>query len=405
MFTKVTSCPISGDTNPIPYLDLGLMPLVNNLNSSREESLSCKKFPLLVNYYSTSGLSTLSGVVDPKVLFSNYVYKSGVSQPYIEHCKHMFEHLNKFVKVKIGDVFLDIGGNDGTLLKTFQSINGGIWCINVDPAKNLGSISREGGISTIDDFWSSKVANNITHCKVVTSTNVFQHTQPIRDFAEGVKKVLSDDGVWCLEFPYWKMSLDTRQFDQVYHEHIYYYMITPLKMLFDQIGLEIIDISQHSIHGGTLRVISRKKRVSLTHADVTKEYIKAEKHYNIEYLVEWGKEIKQHTVRCKKFLDNLKHSGLKIAAFGAAAKGCIFLNAAGITHETIDFIVDDTDTKWGKFMPGTGIEIFPRSKVQTENPDIMVILAHNFAEYISKSVRPIFKGKFVTMFPTITYYE
>lgn len=406
MFTEVTQCPISYATHSVPYLDLGMMPLVNNLNDTREESLGCVKFPLQVNYYPTSGLSMLSGVVDPKILFSHYVYKSGVSKPYMEHCKEMFAYINQFITVRTGDVFLDIGGNDGTLLKTFQGLNNGIFGLNVDPAKNLGQISRDGGISTISDFWSSQVSDKIARCKVITSTNVFQHTQPIRDFAQAVCNSLTDDGIWCLEFPYWKTNLETNQFDQIYHEHIYYYMVTPLKHLFNQVGLEIVDISEHAIHGGTMRVISRKKRFAISkRANLVRQYLEEEKKFGEEYLVKWGKHIQSNIVGSKQYLYYLKHDGKKIAAFGAAAKGCIFLNAAGITNDTIDYIVDDTDTKWGKFMPGTGLQIFPRSKLEQDPPDVLIILPHNFADFIVKSVRPIFKGKFVTMFPQITTHE
>lgn len=409
MFTEVTQCPISYATHSISYLDLGMMPLVNNLNDTRGESLSCVKFPLKVNYYPTSGLSMLSGVVDPNALFSNYVYKSGVSQPYVDHCKKMFDYISRFVTLKEYDPVVDIGGNDGTLLFTFwKTSNIPIWPINVDPS-NLSQLSEMKNIETHREMWSLNTSVRLMKerkAKVITSTNVFQHTQPIRDFAQAVCNSLTEDGIWCLEFPYWKTNLETNQFDQIYHEHIYYYMVTPLKHLFNQVGLEIVDISEHAIHGGTMRVISRKKKFAISKRDNrVKQYLEDEKKFNEEYLVKWGQHIQSNIVGSKQYLYYLKHEGKKVAAFGAAAKGCIFLNAAGITHETIDYIVDDTDTKWGKFMPGTGLQIFPRTKLEQDPPDVVLILPHNFADYIVKSVRPIFKGKFVTMFPQITSYE
>lgn len=414
MYKEVQTCPISYNTNKITYLDFGMMPLVNNLNDTKKESLNCQRFPLKVNFYHSSSLSMLSVVVDPKILFNKYCYKSGTSKPYIDHCRKMYSYISQFVTVNEGDYVTDIGGNDGTLLCTFMEESK---CIinplNIDPSQNLASISRKMGIPTMTCMWNSLLSlSMVNKFKIITSTNVFQHVKDIRDFVKGINKALSNDGIWCLEFPYWKKDLETNQYDQVYHEHIYYYLLTPLFNLFLQEGLEIIDVSEHEIHGGSLRIISRKFTGAINKIPILKiqEFLNKEKKFNEQFYKEWGDAAHNHMILSNDFLTKLKLNGKKIAAFGAAAKGCTFLNVSNIDHRIIDYIVDDTDTKQGKYMPGTGIEIVSRDRLVKDNficspPDYLIILAHNFFDYICGSVRPIFKGKFIKMFPNPIIYE
>lgn len=407
-YNELYTCPISLSETSVKYLDFGLMPLVNNLNNTKEESLECPRYPLVVNYYPDSGISMLSVAVNPQTLFSHYVYKSGTSKPYIDHCKNMFNYISKFVQLNDGDTCIDIGGNDGTLLKTFRdSTEVKLNLINVDPSENIGRISGQSGIPTLTTMWDHSVGgfkNIQKRCKLITSTNVFQHTENIGSFVSGIYHALRDDGIWCLEFPYWKESIETYQYDQVYHEHIYYYLLKPLRKLFEQRGLEIIDVSQQEIHGGTLRVISRINRGESTNESVTR-FIKNEERFDADFYKKWGDIVKLHLEDSNNFLTELKNSGKKIAGFGAAAKGCTFLNAAKIDYKTIDYIVDDTDTKQNKFMPGTGIKIVSRDVLLKDPPDYIIILAHNFADYITESLRPIYKGKFIKMVPTIITYE
>lgn len=411
-YTRVRTCPITKSKKSINYLDFGDMPLVNNLNSTREESLNCLRYPLSIDYYPKSKLSMLSVIVKPEILFSHYLYKSGTSKPYIEHCKEMYDYITKFVKVESYDRFIDIGGNDGTLLATFlEKSNNLIAPINVDPSKNLKEISEKKGIVTVTSLWNSDIASSLTvpkKAKVITSTNVFQHTQPIRDFVNGINNALADDGIWCLEFPYWRKDLETNQYDQAYHEHIYYYLLTPLYELFGQVGLKIIDVSEQAIHGGTLRIISRKENDADTFVpeiDSVIRILTEESKFDEKFYNDWGNAIHEHIYETKAFLLDLKKKGYKIAGFGAAAKGCTFLNASTIDYTIIDYIVDDTDTKQGKFVPGTGIEIVNREHLINNPPDYILILAHNFADYITKSLRNIYKGKFITVFPKPLIYE
>ena len=399
---NIQKCPITNSEEYFSYLDLGKMPLVNNLSSTKEESLNCDRFELKLNYFPVSKLSALSQVVDPKILYSNYLYKSGISQPYIEHCKEIYSFCNNKLNLSNKDNILDIGGNDGTLLKTFLELNKNLNVLNVDMSSNLIKECIQQGIPSINKKWGLDVAKSISNkFKLITTTNCFQHTKDINDFVKGIEYSLDKDGFWCLEFPYWENSLSTNQFDQVYHEHSYYYLVFSLKILFEKHNLQIVDVSKQNIHGGSLRIIISHKNQFPVLKSVD-NFIKLEKEtLNEEYYKKWAINIKQHIDDSKNLLLKLKKDNKSIIGFGAAAKGCVYLNSAGVDHTILDCVIDDTNLKQNKYIPGTGIPIVSRDYLKNNKVDYILILAHNFSEYIIKSLYPEFLGKIIVFSPKI----
>ena len=405
-YILINKCPITGDNKSIVYLDLGLMPLVNNLNNTKEESLNCSRYPLAVQLFEQSQLSSLTAEIEPNILYQHYLYKSGISQPYIDHCKEMFWFVDSYLQLKETDNILDIGGNDGTLLKTFLKKKSFLKVLNIDASENLTKEAIGKGIPSINDYWGAELAKKINKkFKLITTTNCFQHTSPIESFVDGIAMSLDIFGIWCLEFPYWKTSIETNQFDQVYHEHVYYYLVNPLTKLLDKYNLQIIKAVPYSIHGGTMRLLISHKG-ELGEAWQQDHYsvlptLSAEQFTTEDY-IKWGENIKNNIRKSREFILSLKNKGVKIAGFGAATKGCIYLNAAEIDHTIIDYIIDDTNIKQGKFVPGTGIEIVSREKLKTNPVDYIIILAHNFSDYIIKLLRQDeYKGKFIILLPEI----
>jgi 2-polyprenyl-3-methyl-5-hydroxy-6-metoxy-1,4-benzoquinol methylase len=398
----VNNCPITNDSERFTYIDLGDMPLVNNLCDTKEKSLNCKKYPLAVQYFPKSKLSCLTENVDPNLMFSQYSYKSGVVKAYADHCKEMFEFVDGYLALNENDNVLDIGGNDGTLLHIFLQQKSYINVLNVDASENLTKISEDRGVPTYNAFWGTETAKKLNRkFKLITSTNVFQHTPPIVDFTEAISLSLEDDGVWCLEFPYWKSNMETKQFDQIYHEHVYFYLVEPLTQLFNQFGLEIVNIIPQSIHGGSLRLLIGKNGNHIISPNVAK-FVSEEQVITEEYYKNWGNKIEAHIENCREYLKTTKSIGGKIVGFGAAAKGCIFLNSAKIDHTILDAIIDDTDLKQGKFVPGTGIQIHSREYLKNNQIDAILILAHNFKDVIIESLRNDgYTGQFIVLFPNI----
>ena len=397
----INNCPITGDSNQVKYFDLGKIPLVNNLCNSKEEAINCDKFPLNVNYYENSGLSSLDFVVDSELLFSHYLFKSSVNIPYYKHCQEMFNFLKKyFLSSKLN--IADIGGNDGTLLEAFRSISEGceLNLLNIDPSKNLTKICEEKQIPVLNKFFSLEVAQQIEQkFDIVVSTNVFQHLREIESFTKGVKYMMSDNGIWLLEFPYWISDMDTNQFDQIYHEHVYYYSVKPINLIMKKNGLKIINITKQNIHGGTLRVLICREESNLNTDETLQNYLNFEDKYDMQYHIKWGEDINKHINKSKDFIKNIKKSGKSIYGFGAAAKGCIYLNAMNLDSNDIDYIIDDTDIKQGKFVPGVGIEIVSRDILKSKKPDYILILAHNFKDYIIESLNDIYDGDYIVLIP------
>jgi len=397
---KIEVCPISRSKERVEFLDLGNIPIEGNLCSSREESINIERYPMILQYFLQSKLVTLTEYIDKDKIYLNYLYHSGISKPYLEHCSEMYDYLTTYLKFKKGDVVVDIGGNDGSLLLEFKKKKSDLWLINIECSKSFIEVNKQKNINYINDYFGENIDLPIK-AKLITSTNVFQHTEPLRSFVKGIYKNLSKEGIWCLEFPYLISTLNEDNYDQAYHEHVYYYCLTPLKILFEQEGLKIIDVSFHDIHTGTLRILSVKKDSKKEPNEDVQIYLGFEVGLDKEYCLEWGKNIYKKIEKFKEFFSDMRSNKKTIYGFGAAIKGCVFLNTCELDYNTIKYVIDDTSEKQGKFVPGTGIEVVSRDILKTNPPDYILILAHNFKDYIIESLRKEYKGKFIVMFPRI----
>jgi len=381
-------------------LDLIDQPLVNNLKLSAHEALHAKRYPLRAVYQDDLTIH-LDTEVPPSELYGEYLYRSGVSQPYIDHCKGMYHSLNHLNL----ETIIDIGGNDGTLLKTFRnearieqwwSGKGPRRLINVDASESFKQVNEDAGIEYHCGFFNEHM--DLPKANLIVSTNVFQHTKDIHSFLRGIAKHL--DGVWVLEFPYTLTTLLTLQFDQFYHEHYYYWLITPLAKLFSEYGLRIVHIKETSIHGGSMRMWMTNKDISAPSIDDV-----IEKYKDKESLI----DLETFDTNCRNLIlkswDFLSSLQGRTAFFGAAAKGAVFLNALSLSTQNMQsYVVDDTPGKQGKYIPGTGFEIVDRQRLKEDPVDNIVILAHNFADYIAKSLRKEFTGNIYTCLPSITKF-
>ena len=375
-------------------LDLGTQPLVNNLCSSRQEAMEAEQFPLKAIVEEDLTIH-LDYAVDPEILYKHYLYRSGVSQPYIDHCRQLYKSLSH---LNLSTV-IDIGGNDGTLLNAFRSASTEHewWSgtkpsrfINVDMGHNLREVNELAGNEFVCGQFNETM--DLPKANLIVSTNVFQHTKDVHAFMRGIVKFL--DGVWVLEFPYTLETITTGQFDQFYHEHYYYWLLAPLEELFKQYGLRIIALLPQSIHGGTMRLWITNKEFGPPALDLSA--IKQKEQDAVD-LCNFDQTIAN--LRC--YFDRViatKELG-KICFFGAAAKGCVFLNALGLNVNTMGetVVVDDTVEKQGLYVPGTGFQVVDRRALK--NYDTVIILAHNFADYIKASLRKDFGGGIITLLP------
>lgn len=394
-----THCRVCGSDKLTKYIDLGMLPLSNNLCQTETEE--AEKYPLQVMLCEDCGLSQLSIVVDPEILFGNYVYRSSISKSYVEHCRKMAVALKKQYNLNRSSFMIDIAGNDGCLLKEFKD-EIGLGILNIDPAKNLITICQAKGIPSLSFFWSLETAKMIErefgHADLITATNVFAHVDNVKDFMEGVKHILKPEtGVLVLEFPYLIDFIENNEFDTVYFEHNSYFSIYPLRFLCQSVGLNVLKVEKQDIHGGTVRVHIGYKGMDKSVID----YLQSEIPYrSIEPYNEFAKVSKKVIWDFYTQIVELKLSGKKIAAFAASAKFNTLLNCADLNNSTIDYIVDETPEKINKYSPGTHIPILPLIALAASPPDYLVIGSWNFAnEIMSKCRNAGYTGKFIIPIP------
>ena len=384
---EVTHCRICDSADLVSYLDLGMMPLANNLAASAEAAKAMRRYPMQVQYCRDCSLSQLTVVIDPREMFSNYAYRSSISQAYIDHCRKMAQSLQASLGLQADDLVVDVAGNDGALLSVFKD-ELGVRVVNVDPAENLAEIAEAQGVPTISSFWGADAAERVVdeygQPSLITATNVFAHVDDVRGFVAAAKACLREDGALMLEFPYGVDFIEHREFDTIYFEHLSYVLLEPVRRLAAGLGMTVFDVQKQDIHGGTIRVFigNEGQHDVLPSVDAFIANEQQQGYHDSAVYEAWNREIDDLIGDLVGQITALKKGGAKIAAFAASAKGNTLLNACGFDSEIVDYIVDDTPEKIGRFSPGTGIPIVDRSVLADDPPDFLVILAWNFAKEI-----------------------
>ncbi len=387
---EVSNCRVCGCGDLVNYLDLGMMPLANNLAATAEAAMATQRYPMQVQYCRDCTLSQLTVVIDPRELFSNYAYRSSINQAYIDHCSAMARSLRERLGLQQGDLVVDIAGNDGALLAVFRR-ELGVRVLNVDPAQNLAKIAESSGVATITRFWGDAAARQVVaehgRPSLITATNVFAHVDDVQGFVSAAKACLCEDGALVLEFPYGVDFIEHLEFDTVYFEHLSYLLIEPVKRLAESLEMSVFDVQKQEIHGGSVRVFigNRNKHDILPSVG---QFIANEKrrgYHGAAVYQDWSCEVDALITELVEKIAALKAGGATIAAFAASAKGNTLLNACGFDTDTVDYIVDDTPEKIGRFSPGTGIPIVERTVLAENPPDYLLVLAWNFAREIIAS--------------------
>lgn len=399
---RLDKCRICKEQKLKMFIDLGDMPLVNSFLKKSELGGDEPKFPLDVYFCTNCGMVQLGVVVPPEQMFKSYVYLSGMSEQMRTHFEEIAEHAVK----KLGKgVVVDIGGNDGSMMKAFRAA--GMKPVNVEPAVNIAEISRKNGIDTINDFWSAEVAREIvrTYGKVraVTGTNVFAHINDLDGFLEAAKIALDKGGAVVVEFPYLVDMIENTEFDTIYHEHLSYLSVKPLMTLFRNNGMEIVDVIKSDIHGGSIRVYASRKGEVPVSASVNK-FIDLERRRGMdrfETYQEFGRKVEKMKRELSSLLNDLKSKKKTVAGYGAPAKGNVLMNYFDIHRDMISYIVDKNPLKSGLYTPGNHIPVYLPDKLKKDRPDYVLILAWNFADEIMKQLADYRKsgGKFIIPIP------
>ncbi|MBU89927.1 SAM-dependent methyltransferase [Candidatus Woesearchaeota archaeon] len=371
------------------FLSLGKSPLANSFLSKEELENKENTYPLELAFCDNCKLVQLTYVVPPELMFKNYIYVSSTSNTFKIHFSKMARDICNCFNLNNGSLVVDIGSNDGLLLKNFQKL--GIQTMGIEPAANLVKIAEQDGIETINGFFNNDAVKRVIgkkgHADVVTANNVFAHIDDIDNVTDNVKTLLKEDGIFVIEVQYLVDTMEKMTFDNVYHEHLSYYTLTSLSYFFKKHRMEIFDVQRVDSHGGSLRVFIKKSEGNHEiHKEVeeTLEYEKGIGINDIEIYKNFSNKVYHVKERLVSYIRDIKAQKKSIAGYGAPAKSTTLLNFCNIGRDFIDYIVDDNPLKIGLYSPGTHIPVVSSSMLEKKRPDYILILAWNFAEEILK---------------------
>ena len=377
-------CRSCGNTDLKRVVSLGYQPLANNLLKKKNDK--CELYPLEVNFCAKCYNCQLSISVDPKKMFSNYLYTSSTSKIFRNHFVEAAKKYMKELKLdKKKSYIIDIGSNDGVALKPFLDL-GLKKVLGIEPAKNLAKLANKNKIKTFNGFLEKKNLKKIKkNADLILASNVFAHSDKLKEMAECMFSLLSKKGVIIIEVQYLMNTLKDLTFDNIYHEHYNYWSLTSLINFFNQFDATIYKSEKVDTHGGSIRIYVKKNKKVKVESSVKKMFneeikfgIKKFKTYQ-----EFGNKVYQIRKNVRKNIKKLRDNNNLIIGYGAPAKATTALNFFGISKE-IDFVVEDNKLKHDKFIPGVKIPIKNKSHIKDKN-NTLVVLAWNFFKDIKKN--------------------
>ena len=377
-------CRSCGNTNLKRVVSLGYQPLANNL--LKKENEKCELYPLEVNYCDKCHNCQLSVSVDPKKMFSSYLYTSSTSKVFRDHFVNASKKYIKDLKLnKKKSYIIDIGSNDGVALKPFLD-QGFKKILGIEPAKNLAKLANKNKIKTFNGFLDKTNLKKIKkNADLILASNVFAHSDKLKEMAECMFKLLSKKGTIVIEVQYLMNTLKDLTFDNIYHEHYNYWSLTSLVNFFNRLNAKIFRSEKVNTHGGSIRIyIKKDKKIKVEQS--VKQMLKEEDKFGIKNFgtyKEFGEKVYKIRENVRKNIKKLKNNSNIIIGYGAPAKATTALNFFGISKE-INFIVEDNKLKHNKFIPGMKIPIKDKSKIKNKK-NTLVVLAWNFYNDIKKN--------------------
>lgn len=405
----MSTCIACGSHNVEPFLDLGETALANKFLSADELGASEPHYPLVVGFCRDCGHVQLTRVVPPPEMFDDYLYVSSASSTLVGHLRDLAKVVADRRNLKAGDLVLDVGCNDGTLLAGFRDLGLGIRTLGIDPARNLQPLSAANGVDVMVDYFGRDSARRIVaeygKAAVVTGTNVFLHIPVLDDFMAGLDEVLTPGGVFVVEAHYLRDLVEQMAFDTIYHEHCSYWSLHAERAMFARHGFEVIDAERLPIHHGQLRLFVQRKGEGVPGPRVA-QLIADEERLGLnrfETFQRFASRVAELRTALNQTLDGLLAEGHSVAAYGAPAKGMTLLTYLGIDRTRVKWIADKSPLKQGRFTPGTHISIVPPSRLVEEQPDYCLLLAWNFADEIMAEQAEYRRrgGRFILPVPTV----
>ena len=373
-------CHLCGHDSLVEFLNLGQQPLANKYPTQAQFS-SEEFFPLAMFFCTTCKNVQLGTIVSRARMFEDYYYLSSVNPGLVRH----FEGLAR--ALASARFVVDIGSNDGILLKPLQAL--GVKALGIEPSINVSKIANDNGLTTLCSFFDAKTAAEVerSHGKadVIIASSVFTHLEDPHAFIEAAKALLTDDGRFIIEVEYIGNILRHVQFERFYLDRIFYYSLTSLAHLFDAHGMLITNVEHIEPHGGSLRVTAQRNGGGRAPAASVGALLKEEETTpSLDTLGAFKTQVDTQITALRKVLEDYQASGIRVGGYGAPARVSTICNYGKIGPALIAFTVDDSPLKQNKFSPGTHIPIVPKAHLDQHGADVLVVFAYEYFDDIRK---------------------
>ncbi|MBT5223418.1 MAG: methyltransferase domain-containing protein [Gammaproteobacteria bacterium] len=391
------------------FLDLGFAPPSNAYLSKADLIKPERYYPLKLFVCEHCWLVQTEDYAQADELFSHdYAYFSSISQSWLAHAARYTDMITKRLGLSKNSHVIEVAANDGYLLKNF--VAAGIPCLGIEPTASTASAAEKLGIPILREFFGQTLAKRLVaegkQADLILGNNVYAHVPDINDFTAGLKTVLKLGGTITLEFPHLMRLLEQTQFDTVYHEHFSYLSLYFVSQIFARAGLRVCDVEELPTHGGSLRVYGCHAEDGRVTAEAVSAVQAEEARRGMRSLATY-QAFQLRADRVKDdlllFLIEQKRAGKRVAAYGAAAKGCTLLNYAGVKPDLLPYVCDAAPSKQGKYLPGTHIPIVHPDMLRERKPDIVLILPWNIQAEVMQQMAYVreWGGKFAVAVPTV----
>jgi len=384
-------CRSCSNPNVLPILSLGNMPLANALLAKDELYLLEETFPLDLVFCPKCTLLQITETIPPEKLFRDYVYFSSFSDTVLQSARDITNRMIERCGLDKNSLVVEVASNDGYLLKNY--VEKEIPALGIEPAHNVAKLARKHNIKTLGEFFSEKLALQLRDrglsADVIHANNVIAHVADLHGVVQGIATLLKPDGVAVIENHYAKDLIDHIEFDSIYHEHLCYYSATSFRNLFSQHGMVLVEIERIPVHGGSLRAYFQREdgpcsQLKMGEKHVTDLLIEESRWGVNDYAFyqNFSENVESLRYSLLALLESIKHENKRIVVYGASAKSTTLLNYFGIGKETIDYVVDRSTVKQGRYTPGTHLPIYSPDVLVKNQPDYVLVLAWNFFEEI-----------------------